>query len=275
MDEEVNGNPVLKYIDAWKVFDHIISGLLLEWHEETDLRMIITRNFFSKSAMLVRSIFTLWDIKAFQECHILYRCLVERLFYLNKLFSENSFETYEEWSFMKQYDFFARVRADGRYKAQTDKLAPITETAKLRRAELRKKNVQWKEPKAKDIANSLGRDYLYLYGYDYSSMHIHPMANDGLQDYETVTTLRSGENFPSHETVLRNSLLVFWLLISDTLKHLNAIVSPTLNHFLVSYFENLEKDSQEYWIFYYQLIEMHKAKIPWFTLPTASQNDKD
>ena len=58
---------------------------------------------------------------------------------------------------------------------------------------------------------------LYDYGYDFASMHVHPMANDGLEDFYAITKLEPKPYFPSYIAVLHNSLLVGCLLVNEAL----------------------------------------------------------
>ncbi len=267
MSENHDENRIFFYKDASAVLRHVIRGFLLELHEQRDLKMLITRNFLAKSVKLVESIFQLWDSTAIQECHILYRCQVDRLLHLRKLISENSFAEFEEWSFVEQYDFNARARNEPRFKKQTDLLPPVPEAEKNRRKELKNKIIEWKRPDAKEMAMDIQRDYLYLYGFRAASMHVHPMANDGDRDYQTITELRNGTEWPSQDYVLRNSILVLWLLFQDVLVQLNFERSKEFRNFMDIFFESLERDSQEYWPSYYALVESFKRGEPWFRLP--------
>lgn len=262
---EGNDGEELKYKDSYRVLCHVCTGFILELHDQNSIQMLIVRNFLAKGVMFVRSIFQLWESTAIQECQVLYRCLVDRLFYLRKLISENSFQAFEDWSFAEQYDFHAELRADPRYKHQTDLLPPIPNSDRERRKSL-KNRLTWKKPEAKDMANDISRDYLYRYGFVYGSMHIHPYANDGQRDYETVTGLRSGTDWPSETYVLRNSVLVLWLMLSDTLHDLQIPISGYFRNFIEGFFDSLENNDQRYWGLYYELVESFKRNEPWFEI---------
>ena len=49
--------------------------------------------------------------------------------------------------------------------------------------------------------------FLYRFGYDYASTHVHPMANDGEADFEVLISPPGAAKLPD-ETVVRNSILV-------------------------------------------------------------------
>jgi hypothetical protein len=254
-----------EYKDAAKTFDAVIIGSLFEGSNSNELNLVITRNFIAKSVMIVRSIYKLWEINAFQECHILNRCLIDRLFYLHRLHSTDGFEDFEEWSFVESYDLFARLRADPRFKVQIDASAPVPEDQTKRRADLRKKTLAWQIPSPQEIAREMNKEYLYLYGYDYASMHVHPLAFDGRQDFEIITGLRSGFEFPTHEIALHNALLILWLIFRDSIDALKGSFSSELNQFMLDFFEFLETGSSDYILSFGTLFQIWDKK-PWVRL---------
>ena len=252
--------------EASQVLGHVVRGILIQCDGTADIDSKMTRNFLAKGAMLVRSIFTLWDIEAYQECLILYRCLVDRLFHLHKLTKDDSFDSFDDWSFVKWHELFARLRADPRYKSQTDKHPPVPDEDKRRYSKLKEKGVKWKKPEPKEIAKTMQRDYLYLYGYEYASMQVHPMSNDGIQDFKTITGLMAHVEFPSHENVLRNSLLVLWLLTRDAVNYTTLNFSVLLDDFMLKFFDYLETGSLDYMIPYYALLKEFMVGKEWIKL---------
>lgn len=62
-------------------------------------------------------------------------------------------------------------------------------------------------------------EFLYKYGYDYASMHVHPMANDGQQDFYSITKLEPAPRFPPNITVLSNSILASSMILQDAMNH--------------------------------------------------------
>jgi hypothetical protein len=83
--------------------------------------------------------------------------------------------------------------------------------------ELAKNKPTWQRPKIEGVAKQMGVSFLYKYGYDYASMHVHPMASDGEQDLSTITGLAASHEFPSQVTVLSNSVLAVTLVLQDAL----------------------------------------------------------
>lgn len=246
--------------------DHVARGILFNLLESSRLEVVITRNFLAKSTMLVRSIYQLWPTRAYQECHILYRSLLDRLFYLDHLYRTDGFQAYDDWSFARQYDLLARWRNDTRFQGQDKPHTMPSPEERDRRRQLRKSPSHWSIPSAAQIAHKMNRDYLYLYGYDHGSMNVHPLANDGLQDFETLTRLKSGVSYPEQTQVLRNAVLVLWLLISDTLDYVSITRKQLLATYLDNIFEEIESGTYDYWDAYNNLMALFKRRVSWFTL---------
>lgn len=73
----------------------------------------------------------------------------------------------------------------------------------------------WCRPKAEDVAKSMGLGFLYRFGYDLASTHVHPMAQDGEIDFARLTFLANHQS--PDATVVRNSILVQSMLIQEAL----------------------------------------------------------
>ncbi|MDP4199080.1 MAG: DUF5677 domain-containing protein [Bacteroidota bacterium] len=232
--------------EARATIDVVCVAILFDIALNPSVDVTMIRNFIAKSVMIVRSIFNLWKISAFQECHILQRCLVDRLLYLRKLIAEDGFDDFEEWSFVEQYDFQMRLRADGRFKHRTSNAPPIPESDKMRRKELKKKKMKWQIPNPSKMAEEIERDYLYLFSYDYGSMHIHPIATDGQQDFYTLTKLETSIEFPSNDFVLTNAVHILWLIVTDAIHYKDWPIAHELKEFFESFLECLESGSEQY-----------------------------
>ncbi len=76
----------------------------------------------------------------------------------------------------------------------------------------------WQRPKAEDAAKRMGLTILYRYGYDYASRYVHPMADDGQDDFYTITHLEPRPNVPSAGiVVLSNSILIASMILQEGL----------------------------------------------------------
>ncbi len=182
--------PVESYAEALDAFHGISEIILFEFvrQQEHD-RDLIIRNVIARTDVMARAVFRLWDLQDYQDCWILHRCLLDRLFHLSHLHAENEFEVFEAWSFLEQHSAINRVRSDSAFAhALESKLFEVTPVQEERARLLSKNPPRWRRPKAEEVAKRLNMRFLYRFGYDYASTHVHPMANDGQQDFFTDLT---------------------------------------------------------------------------------------
>lgn len=201
---------------------HVLSGMLLfefARHGETaSKRDLIVRNFIARADTMVRGIFQLWEIKDYGDCWIVHRALLDRLFHLHALNDKDQFDLFDDWSFKMQYEAADRLRSDPALKGQLNGLLDdLTIERKARYKRLVKNRPDWQRPKAEDAAKAMDLTFLYRYGYDYASQHVHPMANDGQEDFFNITCLEPKPSFPEWGIVLSNSILVASLIVQEAL----------------------------------------------------------
>jgi hypothetical protein len=199
---------------------HIITGaVLFEFaREPRDIRDTILRNLVARAYRLVAAVFTLWGIEDYQDCWILHRCLLERWFHLVSLDQTDSFETFEAWSFLEQYKAVHRVASDSSVDtSRGDLFVPPTPSQKRRASQLFKSPPEWRRPTVEDVAKGADMRFLYTYGYSHASARVHPMADDGLQDFHIVTGLEPAPTFPDQSAVLTNTLLVDTMILQDAM----------------------------------------------------------
>lgn len=215
--------PIENYKDGLDAF-HAISGFLLfEFAKENiDQKDIIIRNFIARGDMMSRAIFKLWELGDYQDCWIIHRCLLDRLFHLRQLQKGNEFEAFEAWSFLQQFNAVNRVRGDPEFSgALKSKYFNFTSEQKERASSLKSNPPCWRRPKVEEVARSMHMEFLYRFGYDFASTHIHPMANDGQQDFYTITKLVPKPDFPDQRVVLSNTLLVSTMVVQEGLNSSN------------------------------------------------------
>ena len=93
--------PVESYAEALEAFHAIVGIILFEFaRQEQGERDTIIRNFIARTDMMARAVFRLWELQDYQDCWILHRCLLDRLFHLSHLQQHNQFEEFEAWSFL-------------------------------------------------------------------------------------------------------------------------------------------------------------------------------
>lgn len=168
--------------------------------------------------MMVRGVLRLWDISDFQDCWILNRCLTDRLFHLTYLGQTGEHQLFDDWSFCEQFKALDRVRSDPECRgALRSQAFTASSREKLRFAKLAKRPPEWKRPKPEVIAKEMNLLFIYRYGYDFGSANVHPMANDGQEDFFRLTGTESSSDFPDHRAVINNSLLIGCTIVQEGL----------------------------------------------------------
>jgi hypothetical protein len=76
------------------------------------------------------------------------------------------------------------------------------------------KQARWRRPKAEDVAKRMNLGFLYRFGYDYASTHVHPMSGDGEADFTMLISAPHVVTVPD-ATVVRNSILVQSMLVQE------------------------------------------------------------
>ena len=197
---------------------YAVSGMILFSFAKHggDTKNLIIRNFIARAAMMLKAIFKLWEISDYQDTWIIHRALLDRLFHLHDLGAKDEFCEFDDWSFFEQYKAQNKVRSDHEFKQQAvGWVYELTDDQKSRIKSLSGNPPKWRRPKAEDAAKSMDLSFLYKYGYDFASTHVHPMANDGHQDFYTMTKLEPAPRFPDHISVLSNSILASSVLLQE------------------------------------------------------------
>lgn len=223
---------------------HRVSGMILfsfAKHDDLSPKDQILRNFVARTDMMLKGVLALWNAGDTQDCWILYRCLLDRLFHIHHLSENDEYEVFDDWSFYQQYNANNRISSDIEFRDQSEKdfLAPSDEQ-KARHKKLSLSPPKWKRPHPEGVAKKMGLSFLYKYGYDYGSTHVHPMSNDGLEDFYTITKLEPKPAFPNSDTVFNNSVLVASMIVQEILNSSNFKWRGSL----YSFFENLRKTLQ-------------------------------
>lgn len=203
------------YEEGLQAFHAVSGAVLFEFAREPRAdRDLIIRNFIARTNTMARGVFALYRLGDYQDCWILFRCLLDRLFHLHAIATRNEFEVFEAWSFLEQYNAQNRVRSNPEFRGAVEsEMFAIKPEDKERARHLSANPPQWRRPFVEDVAKSLNMAFLYRFGYDYASTHVHPMANDGWQDFYTITKLEPPSDFPDQRSALVNTLLVATMVV--------------------------------------------------------------
>ncbi len=246
-----------KYNRAQEIISKVATMLLFAFVRAGSLKNkeIIIRNFIAKSTMSLKSIFKLYEIKSYQDCWSIHRCLIDRLFHLHSITKNNEFDVFDDWSFLLQYNAQNNARSDVNFnrKINIKEFTP-NKIEKKRANNLQNNPPKWKRPDPEKIAKDMNLYFLYNYGYHFASSHIHPMASDGAQDFITLTGLNSKSNFPDPKYVLHNSIIIFCLIIREGLNGSCLSWRKIIFEFLDEIVNFLNSGKEDYLFIYKRLV---------------------
>lgn len=245
---ETQYSSIESYREAIDILDTFTTLILLSFAKhQAKVKDVIIRNFIARGIVSLKSILKLSEAGNYQDCWVLHRCLLDRLIHLVALHDKNEFEIFEKWSFKQQYEYMNKVRSDTDVK---DKISPDFfdefDKKKDKYAIISKEQPCWSRPKAEEIAKKMNLMFLYKYGYDYASSFVHPMANDGDNDFLRQTKLGK-ERWPEDSLlVINNSCAVMILLIKEGLTYSSFLWRGIIGRFLEDYLSFLTSGANDY-----------------------------
>lgn len=261
MIENVNYSEIIEKIEV------VNKWLLLKLADKVETKKdIYLRNSIAKGISLLKSIDLLYRQKAYNEGWILYRSLVDRLVYIYYLTENDNFNTFEEWSYIKTYEYRNNARADEKFKnVLKNPVFDVKNDESNKYRDLKRKKTEWNKPIPKTILKNKGIDFLYKFGYDYASMHTHPMANDGEFEFYSLTGLEPNpyKNF-YQEILITDSILVNTLIQQEILNYLDFKFRGLVYSFLEETRKKINNETNEFDFKLYQLLKCVEAGISWF-----------
>ena len=233
-----------KPIEDLRRFTGIV--LLLYADHSQDLKDRIIRNFIARGMACLKSILGTWTLGNIQDCWILHRSLIDRLLHLRSIRERNEFEVFEKWSFLRKFENKNSLVSDPEIRHKLNpEWSSFSSTDRNRHDQLKREKIQWKRPSAKQVFKDMHLSLLYKVGYDFASSHVHPMANDGEEDFLKLTGLASEPLFDKR-VALHNSLVIQLTLIQEGLIASNPHWRGLVSEILDQYFSLLETGSREY-----------------------------
>ena len=244
-------NEYLKAINVLRKFTvRAIHWLAKKTHE--DLKDQIIGNFLTRGTVCLDSICLLWQARNYQDCWTLHRTLVDRYIHFRTLDDNDEFIEFERWSFQQQYRMSDIALSD---RTIRDKLQPEwLEKAKVLHQKQRSRMEQepksnWKRPDSKEAMKRLNLRVLYRLGYDYPSTEVHPMADDGKEDFARLVG-REVESYGDERAVLHNSFLIQILLANHGLASCSVLWRRFVSDFYDQLISLLESGSHDYLLTY-------------------------
>ena len=251
------------YSEAIDILDKFTTLILFSFAKHSaGVKDTIIRNFIARAIVSLNGIMRLWQISDYQDCWILNRCILDRLFHLKALAECNTFELFEKWSFKQQYDYMNTVRSDPDFKGKLnpDFFKEVNQQ-KERYAAITKEKPRWKRPEAEAVAKNMDLMFLYKYGYHYASSLVHPMANDGQEDFLRQTKLIKKGMFPDQILVIHNSCLIVSMLIQEGLKNSNLAWRGVIYNFLDNFRDLFRNGSKDYLLIFLKIGKLRERNV--------------
>jgi len=247
--------PVEAYKEAIDILAAVATIILFSFAgHSSGIRDNIIRNFIARAIVALKGIMKLWEISDHHDCWVLHRCILDRLFHLRALTKDDAFELFENWSFKQQYDAKNKIRSDPELKGRINPdFFKDMDKHKKRYAIISKEKPKWKRPKPEVIAKEMDLTFFYKYGYDYASTLVHPMANDGEDDFYRQTKLSGKNYFVDQRLVINNSCIATALLINDGLSYSNLSWRAIIFDFLEYFLDFFKSGSKKYLISFYKI----------------------
>jgi hypothetical protein len=202
-------------IETFRVYSGVI--LLSFTKHGQGLRDTVARNFIARGMSCTQSIYAVWKAGSEQDAWILHRSLLDRLLHLHHLGETDGFLDFEEHSFLSMYEARDKLLSDPDMREKTPpSLKELQKKDRPRYESISQIQSRWRRPKAEEVAKRMNLGFLYRFGYDYASTHVHPMASDGEADFTALISPPGAVKLPD-ATVVRNSILVQSMLVQEAL----------------------------------------------------------
>lgn len=240
----------------------VVAGSVVLEIARTDdsLKHKIICDFVARVISSLLSIERLWELGHFEDCWILNRTILQRLFLLSHLRESDEFKEFEEWSFVKQAKALHKLATDQEFRQKVEADDLVFEAEQWARfLELNQKGISWKEPRPEDVAKKMKMSFLYHYGYDYASRFIHPFAGDG-RDAVHRLIQKDWIPTPRHSVVVKNSILAVTMVFQEALNASDLRWRPILFDFLDQVRESVEDASQDYGLSFLKIAQLFQER---------------
>ena len=234
---------------------------------ELQIKDVILRNYLAKSISQLKSITQLNQSGQVLDCYIIYRAMIDRLGHVYYLDRTKSYQEFDDWSFLRQYDANNNSLSDVNFKDTIPKdFFRPTKEDKERYKKIKAKGTKWNRPDIQDEFKKKGFYFLYSFGYDYASTHVHPMANDGMMEYYRMIRKPPSdivEHF-DHQTglITQNSTLVSSMTVTECLNISSFKWMQLVYNFIDSFRLAINDQENEFQLNFLRMKKCIDEKIP-------------
>ena len=243
--------PLSSYIQAVSVLTDCVRIVLTSYDKTSNkIRDTIIMNFMARSITSLRGILHLWQTQDFHDCWILYRSILDRLFHLETLGRDDSFEAFDNWCFKNTYKYKIRCLNDptliGKINEENVEYFTPSQEDEKRYRELDHEKTIWKRPRAGKVAAKMQLDLLYHYGYDFASHYVHPTSKEGHEDLSRLTNKPMDKSYDDQITVIHNSFIVTYTILRQGIFFSQLLWASPVMKFLDDFSEFISGESDNY-----------------------------
>lgn len=209
-------------------------------------------NSIAKTQTLVKSIELTFSNNLFNESWILFRCLLDRFLYLRYLEKNELYKNFKEWSYAKGYEYVQNAKSEElTVKVKDDPRFRFLKEQSRTYSDIKSQSNKFHKPDPQSEFKDEGLNFLYKLGYDYASMRVHPMFEDGDEEYYRITKVEPNPYSEfNHQELIANTYLVASMIVQESL---NQIDLKTIK-VVYEYLEKLRENS-DYEIPFYKIIK--------------------
>jgi hypothetical protein len=244
----VDNATAIEFPEIIKAIKGVVTLVLFDLSKEPlNKKDTILRNTISKCTVLLTEIEYLHNLGSHHNASILYRVLLERLAHIHYLKRTESFDDFIDWSFKVKYEYRNTARGDERFKeVKENPLFKIEKHDSDKYRDIQVRKVAWKRPDVKTEMKMMKLDFLYKFGYDYSSQYVHPMDDDGLLEFHLLTNLKPNPFENVDYKTLSNSILTSVVILEYTFDWLDGKYIRLVYAFLDNVLKHLKDGSDSY-----------------------------
>ncbi len=200
------------------------------------------RNSIAKTQSLVLSIELTYNNKLYNEGWILFRCLLDRYIHLIYLSKNNLHKEFKDWSFIEGYEYLQNAKSEELFKSvKKDPRFKFTKTQSENYFHNKKQSNNYKKPDPKIELKGDGLNFLYKLGYDYASMRVHPMYEDGDEEYYRITKIQPNPYADfDHLELIPNTYLIASMILQESLNQIELKTIAVVYEYLSALRENLD-----------------------------------
>ena len=217
-------------------------------------------NFMAKAVTTLKGIHALWESECFQECYVLDRCMSDRLFHLQDLIDNDSYQDFEDYTFVKMYKTRDKIKGSTDSKEFKKYLSESSENRK-KFHELSKGKLKYQRPKIEDVAKRLDMKFLYDQGYNLKSSAVHPMFDDGERELKLMLNPNYMDQLPDNRDILHNSLFYAVFIVKMAMMGLGYKWRTPVVDFLDQAMNFLSCEDNNYLLPFMEIIQYSKDNI--------------